>query len=345
MLENAIAPHSATLRFDIEYRLRRVRRLFCHVHHPSSGFFATQDVRKSTALQIDAGMNFSLWLVGWPYDTDAFARHYVFAAPRAKKAAPLPEMWAYVQREKEEGRILTQDDYSPSFLSWARRFLGNANPGLVLGTGESLAGAIASEIRRRLRLGALERHHSSKENAPLVDELEIVPPLDETLSHIERKSFADERSMDDDDLAPSRMANFKTRNSNTQPLHTLHNSPVTVLGSGTIKLQNHGTCGLTFRLGCETAKKILNLGKTPQIQLSANVISISVDEMIVYQKPIDRLLASPDGPAWFSQIMHEMNIKNEIYAGAANAPKRWIRGIENVAHNPAPGSHWKNGEL
>jgi hypothetical protein len=49
------------------------------------------------AAQIDAGINFFLWLTGRKYDSDSFRRAYSqrCPGPHSKKAAPLSEMYAY----------------------------------------------------------------------------------------------------------------------------------------------------------------------------------------------------------------------------------------------------------
>lgn len=344
-LKTGIIPEAATLRLDIEYRLDTIQRIFCHVHHPSAGFFATKDIRASMALQIDAGMNFFLWLIGRRYDGNTFGRHYKFAAPRANKAAPLPEMWAYVRKERETGRSLTLQEYSPSFLTWARRFLGDTFPSGVLPVGESVADRIATEIRRRLSLAATERYCRRKENL-LVNELEIVAPVDEILT----TSVAAEKrpELTETDLAlygERQMKKKYVQDDIGTQLLTLHGSQVTIMRSGFVKLQTHNSHQLKFRLANKTAKEILKLGETLRIFFSVRELSILVNENVVYQKPIERLLASAEGPAWFSQIMHEINGIKNSKTGPRNTQETAIHDIQRIEHHAGLGSGWKKGEL
>src|ERR1700733_8341068 len=69
-------------------------------------FFSNAKSKPGMAAQIDAGINFFLWLTGRKYDSDSFRRTYSqrCPGPHSKKAAPLSEMYAYVKKEREEQR-------------------------------------------------------------------------------------------------------------------------------------------------------------------------------------------------------------------------------------------------
>lgn len=340
LLETQIALRSVLLRIDIDYHQNGVRRLFCHVHHPSAGFFATRDMKKEMSLQMDSGMNFCLWLAGQPYDIDTFARHYSFASLPSRKVAPLPEMWAYVRKEKEEGKFLKLNDYSPSFLSWASRFLEGACPSEILEAGQSLAGTIANKIRQRLRVAALER--SKSKNVSLSVDVSAEPPdnthpaRDVSMTHGRRPGpeSGSHRFRDTDALVGI----------DSKPCQTLHNTPVTVLSSGTVKLQTTNSHSLTFRLSGHEAKRILGLQKTPRIYFTSKHIELRVEGETVYQKNVHRLLASPTGPEWFTQIMTETCTNEE--AGEQRATtQHLVAGIERVSHSSSLGANWKRGEL
>jgi hypothetical protein len=101
------------------------------------------------AIQMDAGMNFFLWLIGKDHNPTSFVNRYSSKRPRSIKTAPLPEMWAYVKKEAAEGRKLQLEDYSPSFLSWVSRYLSQ-DPVFVLAGGISLARAAADMIVSRI---------------------------------------------------------------------------------------------------------------------------------------------------------------------------------------------------
>lgn len=101
------------------------------------------------AIQIDAGMNFILWLIGKDYNPTSFVNRYSGSRLCFVHTAPLPEMWGYVRKEAVEGKKLRLEDYSPSFLSWVCRYIGH-DPALVLATGASLAGTAAKKIVSRI---------------------------------------------------------------------------------------------------------------------------------------------------------------------------------------------------
>lgn len=74
---------TTTLKFDLDFREGSapgkqdpkngfLRRLIVHVHHPASGFASTLERRPSMASQIDAGLNFIMWLTGQKHDTTSF---------------------------------------------------------------------------------------------------------------------------------------------------------------------------------------------------------------------------------------------------------------------------------
>jgi hypothetical protein len=149
-LEIELAAPTSVLRFDLDFRIDgTLRRIILHVPHPTAGFFTSRKNRGSMATQIDAGMNFILWLIGKDYNPTSFVNRYSGSRPRFVHTAPLPEMWGYVRKEAVEGKRLRLEDYSPSFLSWVCRYIGH-DPSHVLATGASLAGTTAKKIVSRI---------------------------------------------------------------------------------------------------------------------------------------------------------------------------------------------------
>jgi hypothetical protein len=159
-LEIELVPPAGVLIFDLDFRNGTLRRIILHIHHPTAGFFASRKNRGSMAIQIDAGTNFFLWLIGKDHDPTSFVSRCSSKRPRSIKTAPLPEMWAYVKKEAAEGRKLQLEDYSPSFLSWATRYLGQDSV-LVLAAGISLACTAADKIVSRIHKRSAERSMSS----------------------------------------------------------------------------------------------------------------------------------------------------------------------------------------
>jgi hypothetical protein len=113
------------------------------------------------AAQIDAGINFFLWLTGRKYNADSFGRAYSQRCPPSRKAAPLSEMYAYVRKEREEQRLLHLAEYAPCFRSWVCRYL-QEDPAAVLSRRDSLAGAAVRKISRKISI-VLQRE--SKKNS------------------------------------------------------------------------------------------------------------------------------------------------------------------------------------
>lgn len=110
---------AVVLRFDLDIKTDgTLRRIILHLPHPTAGFFTSRKNRESMAIQIDAGMNFMLWLMGKDYNPTSFTNRYSGSRPRFVHTAPLSEMWGYVRKEAVEGKTLRLEDYSPSFLSW-----------------------------------------------------------------------------------------------------------------------------------------------------------------------------------------------------------------------------------
>jgi len=157
----------AIRRFDLDFRHDGLRRIILHVHHPISGFYASPTNKPAMALQLDAGINFILWLLGRTHSTTTFRDQYSLSGcPRFqfKGFASLRDMWRYIQKEREEGKKLRLEDYSPNFLNWASRYLGRV-PADVLASGESLASVAASSIRENMSASHQKRLLSNKHPA------------------------------------------------------------------------------------------------------------------------------------------------------------------------------------
>lgn len=114
------------------------------------------------AMQIDAGIDFMLWLTGQEYALNVFDREYSRSVPRLRKAAPLAEMYAYVRKEREEQRLLKLEEYTACFLNWAGRYL-QTNPAVITSRGESIAVAAVKKIGQRIT-EALHRRHGTNKN-------------------------------------------------------------------------------------------------------------------------------------------------------------------------------------
>lgn len=147
------------------------------------------------AAQIDAGINLFLWLTGRKYDSDSFRRAYSqrCPGPHSKKAAPLSEMYAYVKKECEEQRLLHLAEYAPCFRSWAGRYL-QEDPAVVLSRGDSLAGAAARKIGRKISIARQRQLKQNSTAAKSNKSLVSGPPKNRGLKGRHRKAQRDTRA-------------------------------------------------------------------------------------------------------------------------------------------------------
>lgn len=378
-LEIELLPPVGVLKFDLDFRGQTLRRIILHLHHPTAGFFARYENKGPTGLQLDAGINFILWLLGKAHDHDRFTRQYrdTSKRPRSIRHAPLPEMWQYVRKEITEGRVLQLIDYSPSFLSWAARYIGQ-DPSLVLAEGASLARAVANNIVSRIHkrtmvqepqqklvstlksstiqpladeIGIQYPHekvkrklfvrqflHSREQSEisgyrPLVDEVEILRPLDDLL----------EGNDEDESLDPNTNLHFVEGH---DEMATCHRTVVAVCKNGNVRLPN-ATHPLRFRTGRAQAKEILAAGGVPKIHFTPTSIEIRVEDKVIYEKPIERLLASLEGGAWLCQLLHEKECLQRSKIDDKQKDEAPQSDLLLISRKPQlnQGCAWKNGEL
>jgi hypothetical protein len=182
------------LKFDLDFRGQTLRQIILYIRHPTAGLFARYENKGPIGLQLDAGINFILWLLGKAHDHDRFTRQYrdTSKRPRSIRHAPLLEMWQYIRKEIIEGRVLQLIDYLPSFLSWAARYIGQ-DPSLVLAEGASLACAVTNKILSRIHKRTMVQEPQQKLVStlksstiqPLADEIGIQYPHEK----VKRKLF------------------------------------------------------------------------------------------------------------------------------------------------------------
>lgn len=279
-----------------------LRRLIIHVHHPASGFASTLERRPSMASQIDAGLNFVMWLTGQKHDATSFRRTYSQAGPAGKRPsgkrpAPLAEMYAYIRREHKEERTLELLEYTPSFLSWATRYLLQ-DPAQILARGHSVAGTVLLKIRRNMRIAHKNRPPQTKKRGKPPKEI-------------------------------------------TTPETLFHGKTVAVLRCGAVKLSSP-IFTLRFRMAVDSAKAIISLKEEPRIYFDADGIVLRINDRIVYQKPIERLLTSINGEEWLVQITNELRA---LTANCALKDGRPPTSLVVKPHDARLGARWKNGEL
>lgn len=95
---------------------------------------------------------------------------------------------------------------------------------------------------------------------------------------------------------------------------TFHGAKVVVQANGTVKLVGHCEDNiLRFRMERKAAQDLMRLG-TPSIFFSINEIRLKIENEVVYRKPIERLLASSQGPRWLAQVHHEMAVMRDMQA-------------------------------
>lgn len=307
---------TTTLKFDLDFREEGapskqdlqngfLRRLIVHVHHPASGFASTLERRASMASQIDAGLNFVMWLTGQKHDPTSFRRTYSQAGPAGKwpsgkRPAPLAEMYVYIRREHEEERTLELVAYTPSFLSWATRYLLQ-DPAQIRAQGYSIAGTVLTKIRTNMSI--------AHKNRP-----------------------------------PQKRKRGQPSENNTTPETLFHRKTVTVLRYGAVKLSSP-VFTLRFRMAVDSAKAIISLKEEPKIYFNPDEIVLQINDRIVYQKPIERLLTSANGDEWLVQITNELRALKANHALKENHPFASFASLVVKPHDPRLGARWKSGEL
>ncbi|RAK99169.1 uncharacterized protein BO80DRAFT_478634 [Aspergillus ibericus CBS 121593] len=312
-LEIPISLHT-TLKFDLDFRNNSLRRMIAHVYHPSSGFTAKISMRESMASQIDAGLNFFLWLTGRSYDANSFRRTYSQAGPCRKKSAPLAEMYSYIRKEREEQRNLKLSEYSPSFLGWVGRYLFQ-DPVTILLCGNSVAVAALWKIRTKMSISR-QRHILRAR----------------TQKELEREQES---------------GNISEGFRSNQGQCLFHGKAVVVLKSGYVKLAAPAhDFRLHFRMAAREARRILALQKETKIYFFPYEVVLRVDNSTVYRKPIERLLASVHGEEWLVQIVSELKViqgglAKETGSGQVIPEAR----LAVIPHDNRLGNSWRNGEL
>lgn len=376
-LEIPIAFPTGILKFDLDYQFGTLRRIIGHIHHPSAGFFASQQTRQSMAAQIDAGLNLFLWILGKPYDPSSFAREYAHGRPHSSKQAPLAEMYAYARKERETDTILAVQEYAPPFLSWVYRYTGQ-DPALISLRGESIAGTAIKKIGENI---SIARHRDSTKTTKTAHsasslqedisnhcegpfdkfivsnnqilhgypEAAFTKPTPKSHQGIETdipEPYGDreiEEEAVDNEAPYSQSMTWKNYS-----CVTFHGKSVVLLACGKVKLvDSTGNEVLGFRMNTRTAKNILELGSNPSIKFSNEEISLWIGDKSVYNKPIERLLASPEGPQWLIQVMNELEYLHEAQLAATE--KARLSSVCQRSLVPRPnsnsGTYWKHGEL
>lgn len=152
---------------DLDFRSEGLRRIVIYPDHPSSALFRPSE-GKEVSFRLDAAANFSLWLVGRDYNENAFTESQAMMRRGVPGAAPFTEMHEYVRRENLLRRHLKQNEYQPSFLTWAGRFL-QEDPALLLARGESLAQALRQNFLARIRAPEVQARRAENQRLTLAE--------------------------------------------------------------------------------------------------------------------------------------------------------------------------------
>lgn len=145
LLSVPVLPGS-NLDFDLRFKAGKMKRMTVFIEHPAAVFFG-RPAGANHSVQIDAALTFLLWLLRKEHDRCAFqklsSRHRRGLPPLV---APIGEILHYSQLEKAGQRILTRDDYTVRFWSWAEGFL-QVSPTTILESGKSVVAAVQEQLR------------------------------------------------------------------------------------------------------------------------------------------------------------------------------------------------------
>lgn len=174
---------------------------------------------------------------------------------------------------------------------------------------------------------------------------------DEDVCAIEIPEPMDDRAPEDhsDDAAADLEIVSEVNRTDAYDLETFHGAGVVVQTNGTVKLVGHCEVNvLRFRMERKAAQDLMKLG-TPSILFSINEIHLKIENEVVYRKPIERLLASAQGPRWLAQIHHEMAVMRNMracYNDGIQAPAGFQQFLlQRSSVSNTAGTQWKNGEL
>lgn len=298
---------SDTLVLNLDFRDDMLHRMVLHVHHPVSGFFNDMDRRPKMAAQLDAGLNFFLWLTGRKDTATSFRQAY--SRHGRLDQAPLADLWAYVKRECDEQRILQIDEYTPSFVTWAGRYIGE-DPYTIASQGTSLATTAATKLRQVMSEAASSRAQRKRK-----------------MGEKERWSYLRQPPID----IPNNPINGTLFRGNT----------VKVTRSGYVSLMmDSERTFVRFRINIDGLEDILGSGETPTIWFSLTHVTLCMGQETIYKTPHGRLIQSSDGLLWFDLISHEIK-------AISGSPEKVSRTNDLISPKTGPLSdgHWGSIEL
>jgi hypothetical protein len=143
------------LECDLDFIGHSLERIIIYVEHPSAVYFANTTQSFTQSLKFDAGSNFILWLLGRPDNESAIQTLVSQRGSLYPRSAPISEMRRYMSVETSMSKILEQEEYSISFLEWARKFLADEFT-VTIQRQESIAKTCAAEMERRAEQGEIK---------------------------------------------------------------------------------------------------------------------------------------------------------------------------------------------
>lgn len=221
-------------------------------------------------------------------------------------------MYAYRRREREEGRHLRFEEYEPAILTWAAEYL-HRDPASVISAGDSLVREIIQRIGAKISECARQRQEK------------------------ERKSTTCQK----------RKRQVQISSSEDFELESIQGKPVIVKAYGAVKLARRPPHNpLEMVLTNQMAKRIVALKDTPIVHFSSSELQLHVKGSVVYRNPIERLLASVNGNAWFPQVCYEL----EVLSSTSDQRETRVQEVNDAVVIPqyctsSRNSPWNVGQL
>lgn len=148
------------LEFDLDFSPNRLRRITTYIKHPAASLYSRHQTTSFAGAQ-DLTFNFFMWLVNKDQSQNSSFISTMGSHGLSVYGNCMQDLWAYREKEQQTGTLLELEDYQPSFLRWATKYL-QKRPEDVLVRGKSLAEVVTAKFGDNVSQ-RLETRYSAKD--------------------------------------------------------------------------------------------------------------------------------------------------------------------------------------